>query len=417
MSRSTRAAHAVALPVLAMLLAVSTAATACATAPGPPGPATPQPPAPGASAPLPPGVEQATRTAWGRYGPVADRLDPGEGYPRSVEAGGQEWKTKSATDWTGGFFPGTLWLAAELTGDPAWRPRAQRWTAPLAGEATRTDTHDLGFVIDDSFGAQLRATGSPEAARVEQTGARSLATRFSPRVKAIKSWDTDGEKDKRGQWRYPVIVDNLMNLDLLYRAAALPGGDPAWARVATEHALTASRTNSRPDGSVAHVALFDPDTGAFQGRETWQGAAPDSTWSRGQGWAIHGYTTAARASGDPALRTAATRAADWWLAHVPPDGVPAWDFSKPTEERDTSAAAVAASGLVDLADLTGDRRYRDAAGTAMSTLAQRFVAPAGPALLAHAVGGKPQGSEIDVGLVYGDHYFLEAVRRWQLGIA
>lgn len=419
MNAPRTAARAVVMPALVTALALGTGLGACAAPsgsapPGTSGPAAGTTAGPGAAS-LPAGVADAVAVAWQRYGSAADSLDPADGYPRSVAAGGDAWKTKTVDDWTGGFFPGSLWLASDLTGDPAWRARAERWTAPLAEQADRTDTHDLGFVIDDSFGAEQRLTGDPRAATTMITAARSLSTRFDPKVRAIKSWDTEGDKDKRRDWRFPVIVDNLMNLDLLYRAAALPGGQRRFADVATAHALTASRTNTRPDGSTAHVALFDPATGAFGKRETWQGRAPDSTWSRGQGWAIHGYTTAARASGDPQLRAAATKAADWWLAHVPPDGVPSWDFSVPGEERDTSAAAVAASGLIDLADLTGDRRYRDAAGTAMTTLAQRHIAPSGPALLAHAVGGKPQGSEIDVGLVYGDHYFLEAARRWQKG--
>jgi unsaturated chondroitin disaccharide hydrolase len=364
---------------------------------------------------LPAPVAAAVSTLQQRYATSADALDPAAGFPRRVPAGATAWEVEPADDWTGGFFAGTLWETYALTGDAAWRARAQRWTAPLAGQATRTDTHDLGFVIGDSFGNAHRLTGDADAAATERTAARSLATRYSPTVHAIKSWDTEGDDDKRGQWRYPVIVDNLMNLDMLYQAAAQPGGDPQWATVATEHARTASRTNQRPDGSTAHVALFDPATGAFLGQETWQGLSPTSTWSRGQGWAIHGFTAAARSSGDPELRAAAVRAADWWLAHVPADGVPAWDFDAPGEERDTSAAAVAASGLLDLAALTGDPRYRQSAQTTLTTLAERDVAPTGPALLAHTVGGKPQGGEIDVGMVYTDHYFLEAARRWIRG--
>jgi len=407
----------------ALVLAATLVASACGTpdvAAPPPSGAAPASPAADAhsapGAPLPDAVARVLPTAWQRLAVSADTLDPAAGYPRSVAAGADRWELKPIRDWTGGFFPGQLWSAEVLTGDPAWRARAQRWSAPLASQATRTDTHDLGFVIEDSLGTQARLTGDPQAAATVVTAARSLATRYAPRVHAIKSWDTEGDDDKRGQWRFPVIVDNLMNLPLLHHAATLPGGDRAWADIATDHALTASRTNLRPDGSTAHVAVFDPDTGAFQKRDTWQGAAPESTWARGQGWAIHGFTAAARASGRPELRDAAVRSADWWLAHTGADPVPPWDFSKPGEERDTSAAAVAASGLLDLADLVGGAagaRYRDAAGATMTTLATRDVAPTGPALLAHTVGGKPQDSEIDVGMVYTDHYFLEAARRWQ----
>ncbi|MEJ2869840.1 hypothetical protein WCD74_18880 [Actinomycetospora sp. OC33-EN08] len=373
------------------------------------GPAAEQASAPTAEA-VTPAVGKVLPTAWERLAASADRLDPAQGYPRSVEGGASTWTTKPVDDWTSGFFPGQLWLAHTLTKDPAWVARAQRWTAPIAGQVTRTDTHDLGFVVGDSFGEQQQQTG--QGAQEVVTAARSLATRYSPAVKAIKSWDTDGDDDKRGSWRFPVIIDTMMNLPLLDQAAALPGGDPAWRDLATQHARTASTTNMRPDGSVAHVAVFDPDTGAFVKRDTWQGADPESTWSRGQGWAIHGFAEQARVSGDPELRAAAVKAADWWLAHTAPGArVPSWDFSKPGEERDTSAAAVAAAGLMDLGRQTGDARYRQAAVETLDELATRDVAPSGPALLAHAVGGKPQDSEVDVGMVYADYYFLEAVAR------
>ncbi|MCD2186162.1 glycoside hydrolase family 88 protein [Actinomycetospora soli] len=363
-----------------------------------------------AQAGLPETVRRILPTAYERLAASADRLDPAQGYPRSVAGGATTWTTKPVDDWTSGFFPGELWLAHTLTQDPAWVARAQRWTAPIAGQVTRTDTHDLGFVVEDSFGAQLDRTG--QGAEQVVTAARSLATRYSPTVKAIKSWDTDGDDDKRGSWRFPVIVDTLMNLPLLDRAAALPGGDPRWSDLATQHAITASTTNMRPDGSIAHVAVFDPSSGALVGRDTWQGADADSTWSRGQGWAIHGFAAQARAAGNPELLAAARRAADWWLAHTAPGArVPPWDFSRPGEERDTSAAAVAASGLLDLAAQTGDARYRQAALETLDELATQDVAPAGPALLAHAVGGKPQDSEVDVGMVYADYYLLEAVTR------
>ncbi|MFC5060715.1 hypothetical protein ACFPBZ_00715 [Actinomycetospora atypica] len=383
-----------------------------AQAPPPPGAAA----APASSSGLPALVQKVLPTAYERLAATADSLDPAAGFPRSVQRGATTWTTEPVRGWTVGFFAGELWLARGLTGDPAWTARAQRWTAPIASQVTRTDTHDLGFVAEYSFGSEQRATGNGGAEVV--TAARSLATRYSPAVKAVKSWDTDTEPfteepvDGRGAWRFPVIVDSLMNLPLFDQAAALPGGDPAWRDLATQHALTVSRTNQRPDGSIAHVAAFDPATGAFLKRDTWQGATPESTWSRGQGWAVHGFAAQARASGNPELRAAAVRAADWWLAHTAPgQRVPAWDFSLPTAERDSSAAAVAASGLLDLADQTGDPRYRDAAAQTLDELAAKHVAPTGPALLTDAVGNFPDGGEIGGGLVYGDYYFLEAVSR------
>jgi unsaturated chondroitin disaccharide hydrolase len=410
MGKSRRVTGVAAVVLVGALLAGCGGSPAAAPDPANPGAA----PGSTSAGPLPASVTRVLPTAYQRLAGAADQLDPAAGYPRSVDRGKTTWTVNPITDWTSGFFPGELWLAGELTGDRAWTARAQRWTAPLASQVHRTDTHDLGFVVDDSFGAQLTDTGA--GAEDVVTAARSLATRYSPTVHAIKSWDTQGDDDKRGTWPFTVIIDTTMNLALLDRAASLPGGDPTWKDIATQHALTASRTNMRPDGSTAHVAVFDPNTGAFLKRDTWQGASPDSTWSRGQGWAIHGFAAQARAANNPELRAAAVKAADWWLAHTSPGNrVPPWDFSKPTEERDTSAAAVAASGLLDLADQVGGAdgaRYRQAAGETLDELATKDVAPAGPALLAHATGGKPQDDEVDVGIVYADYYFLEAARRW-----
>ncbi|HVL84581.1 MAG TPA: glycoside hydrolase family 88 protein [Pseudonocardia sp.] len=367
----------------------------------------------------------ALAVAQDRLAGAADRLDPeADGYPRSTGPDGR-WETRDPDDWTSGFFAGTLWMLHEQTGDPAWRDRAQRWTVGIAGEADRTDTHDLGFMIGDSFGHQLRLTGDPAAREVLLQASESLATRFDPEVGALKSWDTaEFDEDRRGTWQFPVIIDNMMNLEMLYLAAREPGGDPRWAEIATEHAVTSSQHHLRPDGSTAHVALFDPESGEFLRQETWQGLAPESTWSRGQAWAVHGFTDAHRESGRPELLAAAQRAADWYVAALPEDHVPYWDFDAPDvpdAERDSSAAAIAASGLYELARLTGGERgatYRAAADATLATLAQSYLADAAgsDALLAHGVGFLPEGSEVDVGLVYGDHYFVEALTRsGQLG--
>jgi unsaturated chondroitin disaccharide hydrolase len=216
-----------------------------------------------------------------------------------------------------------------------------------------------------------------------------------------------------------VIIDNLMNLELLFWAADQPGGDPEWAELATRHALTSMRVHLRPDGSTAHVALFDPVTGAFERQETWQGQSATSTWSRGQAWAIHGFTDAHRLSGRPELLDAAQRAADWYLARLPTDHVPYWDFGAPDiphAPRDASAAAIAASGLVELGRLTGSERgagYRRAAEDILASLASGYLTVGAPdeAVLTHSVGFFRKNSEVDVGLVYADHYLLEAISR------
>ena len=368
---------------------------------------------------LDPAVEKRLLThAAQRLADAADRLNPHDGYPRSTSPDGR-WQLGDADNWTSGFFAGSLWLMDEQTGDPVWRARAARWTAGLELQKTRTDTHDLGFVIFDSFGWQYQITKDPHARDVAVQAARSLATRFNPAVGAIKSWDVDPNDPETPGWRFPVIIDNLMNLQLLSWAAGQPGGDPAFAQLATRHALTSTRVHLRPDGSTAHVALFDPVTGAFQRQETRQGQSATSTWSRGQAWAIHGFTDAYRESMRPELLDAAQRAADWYLARLPADRVPYWDFEAPDiprAPRDASAAAIAAAGLVELGRLTAEERgagYRRAAQSILASLVSGYLTLGTPnqAVLAHSVGFFRQDSEVDVGLVYADYYLLEAISR------
>ena len=362
-------------------------------------------------------TDRVLQVASTRLRDAGTRMDPRNGYPRSTKADGR-WDVTPANAWTSGFFAGELWQMYELTRDPSWRALAERWTTGLELNKSRTDTHDLGFLVFDSFGLGYRLTGDAHDSAVVIDASRSLVKRFSPVVGAIKSWDLEGATDARRTWRYPVIVDNLMNLDMLFWASS-HGGDPAWRQVAERHALTSSKAHVRDDGSTVHVALFDPTSGALTGRVTWQGYADTSVWARGQAWAIYGFTSAFEATSNPALLLTAERVADWFVAHLPSDDVPYWDFSDPripNAERDASAAAIAASGLFELARAAGSAdgpKYEVYAERILSALCSKYVAPSGDAILAHSVGGKPQGTEIDVGMVYADYYLLEAIARYR----
>jgi hypothetical protein len=347
----------------------------------------------------------------------ATNLDPAKGFPRSTKPDGG-WTQVSASQWTSGFFAGTLWYLYQRERTPEWRALAERWTAGLESSKSLTNTHDLGFIIFDSFGHGHLLTGDAHYRDVVMEASRSLATRFNPAAGAIKSWDTERVSDARNTWKYPVIVDNLMNLEMLSWAGT-HGGDSAWARIAERHALTSARAHVRADGSTAHVALFDPATGALERTATWQGYADSSAWARGQAWAIHGFTASYVRARRPELLAAATRVADWFIEHLPADGVPYWDFRHPdipNTERDASAAAIAASGLYDLArwaDPSVAPRYRAAADRMIATLATSYMAPEAPdgAVLLHSTGNRPQGGEIDVGIVYADYFFVEALLR------
>jgi hypothetical protein len=362
-------------------------------------------------------LERALHGAAEKLRRSATSLDPANGYPRFVRAAGGSWEQQSATQWTSGFFAGTLWYMYELTRRPEWKDLAEKWTAGLESNKSITSTHDLGFMIFNSFGNGYLLTGNPHYKEVVLDASRSLATRYNPRVGAIKSWNTERATDRRATWKYPVIIDNLMNLELLFWSAA-NGGDPAWKNMAEQHALTSARAHVRADGSTAHVALFDPTTGALENTVTWQGYSDSSAWARGQAWAINGFTNAYARTGRPELLAAAQKTADYFISHLPADGIPYWDFRDPgipNVERDASAAAIAASGLLDLArraDSSSSARYRNVAEKILLSLARDYTAgPESAAILAHSVGGRPQNSEVDVGIVYADYYYVEALLR------
>ncbi|MGZ8412988.1 MAG: alginate lyase family protein [Gemmatirosa sp.] len=350
-----------------------------------------------------------------------DAMDPRDGWPRHTQPDGT-WDRRGVVSWTNGFFPGTMWYLYEHTKDPYWRTQAERWTTRLDTVAKVTTTHDLGFVLFDSFGHQWRLTQDARAKAVLLEGSATLARRFAPAVGAIKSWDVDNVTDRRRQWEggYPVIVDNLMNLEMLFWAAA-NGGDPGLKALAERHALTSMRAHLRDDGSAAHVALFDPQSGRMLRRVTWQGANDSSAWARGQAWAIYGLGAAARETGNAQLLAGARRAAEFFIAHLPAEGVPFWDFRHPgipNTERDASAAAIAASGLLELATIVDPptaARYRGVAARMLTALARDYTAAGRPerSILVHTVGDHPQHREIDVGMVYSDYYFVEALLRWK----
>jgi unsaturated chondroitin disaccharide hydrolase len=339
---------------------------------------------------------------------------PPHRYPASTAASG-EWMTTSPGEWTSGFFPGSLWLAYAASGDSDLRAQAASRLTALEDQKRDTRGNDQGFKLFDSFGTAYGATGVDSYRRVVLRAADSLASRFGPVVGATRSW---GDRQSRD---FTVIVDNLMNLELLFWASK-HGGDPAWYGMALSHALRTARDHVRGDGSTFHVVDYSPGSGRVRGKRTRQGHSRGSTWSRGQAWAVHGFTMAYRETGVRRLLDAARRTADWFLTHLPPDRVPYWDFEAPgipNEPRDSSAAAIAASGLLELAalepDATRSARYRAAADSIITALSSAPYLARGhstQAILLHGTQDRPRGS-YDTGLVFGDHYFIEALLRRQ----
>lgn len=345
---------------------------------------------------------------------------PYASWPVVARDGASTWRSSpDPRAWTSGFFPGELWLAYELTGDPRWAARAARRTAGLALAADST-RHDLGFIVFDSFGQGERLTGRRDYMPVIDRAAASLARHYDPAVGAAWSWH-DGETAAQP---FDVIVDSVMNLDLLSWAQT-HGGPAHGQAIAHQHALTVVRTLLRPNGSTFHVADFDTVTGRLTRQHTVQGWSDASTWSRGQAWAVYGLTQAYERSRDRTLLRAAQRAAEYWVAHLPADCVPPADFDQPPAlpQKDSSAAAVAASGLLELARVEPSpvraATYRASALRTLRSLTSPAYTTAGrrsPAVLRRALtratgltAATPQES-----LPYADYYLLEAMLRLRL---
>lgn len=338
--------------------------------------------------------------------------------------------------WTAGFFPGNLWYLAEYTGDSSLKDSALVWTEKMEPIKTFTGNHDIGFMMYCSYGNAYRLTRNEAYKDILIESARSLSTRFNPTVGAIKSWNSWRSWNGDEVFEFPVIIDNMMNLELLFFASKATGDD-SFKKIAVSHAEQTMKNQIRKDGSSFHLTLYDPKSGKFIKGETSQGYSDNSTWSRGQGWAIYGFTVVYRETKDPRFLATAEKAADYYINHsnLPSDKVPWWDFNayQPgfvpgkrshanevvTNYRDASAAAVTASALFELCTyVKGEKRekYWNTAKQILTSLASpQYRAKEGTNgnfLLMHSVGAIPHGSEIDVPLVYADYYFLEALLRY-----
>jgi unsaturated chondroitin disaccharide hydrolase len=336
------------------------------------------------------------------------RLAPGR-FP-TVAVGDSPWRTEDTSGWLAGFWPGRLWLAYELDGRRHWARRAAVTEAPLAVRQDDTTAHDLGFLIQTSFGRGAALVGATRDASVTLHAAAALASRYVPSARVIRCGAAPA-----GQ--VAVIVDNLMNLELLFWAAR-HGGRPEWRDIALQHALSTARWHLRADGSTFQVVRFDESTGQPVWQGTAQGVSDTSTWARGQAWAVHGFTTAYRETGDARLLAAAREAAGFVVTHAPADGVPWWDYAAPGTRRDTTAAAVQASGLLELARIDPDAA-RPATWRAVGLRTLRSLG--GPANLARGPGarsillhGRHDPTYDDAGVTYADYYLLEALLRVQL---
>lgn len=321
-------------------------------------------------------------------------------------------------DWTSGFFPGSMWYMYQLTGDKKWKTLGQKYTEAIDSVQYLTWHHDVGFMAGCSFLNGMRL-GDIDYTPIVVQAARSLATRFRPEAGVIQSWDSDkGWQAKRG-WKCPVIIDNMMNLELLFEATRL-SGDSTYYNIAVSHADKTLENHFRTDNSCYHVVDYDPETGAVRGKQTAQGYADESSWARGQAWAFYGYTMCYRYTHNPAYLDQALKIYNFIFTnkHLPADLIPYWDFDAlniPNEPRDVSAATVTASALYELHTYLSDAKYKETADKIIESLSTpAYRAPVGTNgnfILMHSVGSIPHGAEIDAPLNYADYYFLEALIR------
>lgn len=360
-------------------------------------------------------------------------FDPLNYYPRCVQHGAYE--QVKHRDWTCGFFPGSLWTCYALTGDEEIKAAAAKYTARISDIVTCPGTHDLGFMVNCSFGRQHELTGDKTAAQALLDAADALAKRFDENVGLIRSWDF-------GKWNYPVIIDNMMNLELLFKASEM-SGDSRFRDIAVKHADKTMQNHFRSDMSTYHVVSYNND-GSVESKGTHQGYADESTWSRGEAWALYGYLICYRYTSDTRYLDQAKKVADYILNSpvTPADRIPYWDYNAPgvpgstapaadstglvrdsrgniVPARDASAAAIIASAMIEMSQVTDGewsaKCLNEAEAILKSLASPEYLAEPGTNggfILKHCTGAASLGNEIDVPLNYADYYFLEAIDRY-----
>ncbi|SOD97448.1 glycoside hydrolase family 88 protein [Spirosoma fluviale] len=335
-------------------------------------------------------------------------------FPQSTKPDGSPDDRKSDW-WCSGFFGGSLWHIYERTKDPMWKDAANKWTMAVAKEQYNTGTHDLGFMLYCPFGNGYRLTKNEAYPPILLTGAKSLSTRFDPKRGVIKSWN------KFQTYDYPVIIDNMMNLEFLFWAAKRSGNKDFY-NLSVTHADNTIKNHYRPDYSSYHLVCYNPD-GSVAAKKTAQGYADNSAWARGQAWGLYGFTVMYRETKDKKYLEQARHIADFYLNHpnLPADKVPYWDFNAPNipnEERDASAAAITSAALFELCTYGGPsaKTYYQLAVKMLESLSSpAYKANLGENnnfILKHSVGHKPAKSEVDTPIIYADYYYLEALLRY-----
>ena len=349
-------------------------------------------------------LKQALKVAVEQDKQQAARMDGFEGkLPRTFEKG--EVKFTDAKGWVCGFFPGSLWLLYEHTGDEQLKEYADIFTRRLEELKDYTGTHDLGFMVFCPYGNAYRLTGDEYYKSVIEQASKSLITRFNPTVGCIRSWNT---KHKTPELDFMVIIDNMMNLEMLEWSG--------YHDLARKHADTTIANHFRDDYSTYHVVTYNELTGEVTDKRTAQGDADASAWSRGQAWGLYGYTMMYRVTGLERYLEQAVHIADYLIPRLPEDAIPNWDFDAEKQMKDSSAGSIMASALIELYGHTGNKEYLAVAERQLRSLSSpaylAAVGENGNFILKHGTGHLPAGTEVDVPLTYGDYYFIEAAMRY-----
>jgi hypothetical protein len=335
-------------------------------------------------------------------------------FPRSINFKTNTIRTIKPKDWCSGFFPGNLWFTYELTGNKDFKHKAMQWTSFVEKEKRNNHTHDMGFKIFCSFGNGLKHIHSDTYKQIIVESAKTLSTRYNKNIESIRSWDFNADT-----WQFPVIIDNMMNLELLFEATKI-SKDSTYHKLAVKHANTTLKNHFRPDNSCYHVVDYDTLSYKPRMKVTHQGFNNQSSWARGQSWAIYGYTMAFRYTKDKKYLDRAKATANFFINHknLPEDGIPYWDFNDPAipnAPRDVSAATVTASALIELYSYTNNTTYLNYSKKIIKSLqSKQYILDENieaPFILDHSTGNWPKKDEVDEPIVYADYYFLETLIR------
>ena len=342
-------------------------------------------------------------------------LSDNDKFPRYIEADATHWESDKVENWISGFWPGILWYSFEASNNLALKQSAALYTQKqqvIMDKPIRS--HDLGFMLYCSYGNGYRLTKNPVYKTLLLSAADSLATLYNPTVGTILSWPS---KRKNNNWPHHTIIDNMMNLELLFWAAK-NGGDKNLYNIAVKHAETTMKHHIRTDNTTYHVVFYNDKNGDFIKGKTHQGYADDSLWARGQAWGIYGFTMCYRETGKVEFMETAIKLADAYIKNLPNDLIPYWDFNDPSipnTPRDASAAAVVASALLELSSLNTDalisEKYKGIAIKMLQSLSSDMYLSKdkNDAFLLHSTGNKPKNKEVDVSIIYADYYFIEAL--------